>query len=71
MTPKEFITLPKRIYRGWLVNLSVRLLRDLDENMIKARWPRYKHRQFWREFVKSSAQRKAVELEIVKHKKKG
>ena len=58
--------LPIRLYSSWLVRLSVQLLENLDKNMIKARWPRYKRRQFWREFVKSSAQRQAIELQIKK-----
>lgn len=48
------LNFPARLYRNWLVKISLRLLRDLDSNMKKARYPRYKRRQFWRDFIKSS-----------------
>lgn len=48
------LNFPARLYHNWIVKISLRLLRDLDSNMIKARYPRYKRRQFWRDFIKSS-----------------
>jgi len=45
------LNFPARLYHNWLVKITLRLLRDLDSNMIKARWPRHKRRQWWRDFV--------------------
>lgn len=37
---------PSRFYYGWLVRLSLNILKNLDANMIKAHYPPYKRRQF-------------------------
>jgi len=59
---------PSRLYHGWLVRLSLNILKNLDQNMIKARWPRHKRRQFWRDYINSRGHRKAVELSLRKNK---
>ena len=61
---------PVRFYRNWLVKLSLRLLKDLDLNMIKAHYPRYKRRQFWRDFVSSSQHNVSIRKVIGKTVKK-
>ena len=59
---------PSRLYHSWLVKLSLNILENLDKNMIKAHYPRYKRRQFWRDFVNSRANRQAIELSLRKKK---
>jgi len=55
---------PSRLYYGWKVSLSLNMLKNLHEDMIKAHYPRHKHRQFWRDFVNSPARRQAIELSL-------
>lgn len=59
---------PSRLYYSWKVKLSLNILKKLDANMIKAHYPRYKRRQFWRDFVNSRAHRQAIELNLRKKK---
>lgn len=69
---KEFLnkvfTAPSRLYYGWKVKLSLSILKNLDVNMKKGHYPRYKRRQFWRDFVNSRAHSQAIELSLRKKK---
>ena len=47
------IALLKRKYWSWRVRSGIRVVKELDDIMKKAYWPRYKRKQFWREFIKS------------------
>lgn len=61
---------PSKLYYNWKVRLSLNILKNLDKNMIKAHYPRYKRRQFWRDFINSRARRQAIELSLKKQDKK-
>ncbi|MQY69672.1 MAG: hypothetical protein GH145_02260 [Firmicutes bacterium] len=59
---------PARLYYSWKVSISLKILKKLHENMKKAHYPRYKSRQFWRDFVNSPARRQAIELSLRRKK---
>lgn len=50
----------KRKYWHWQAQKGIRILQQLDTMMIKARYPRYQRRQFWREFIKRQSQRDTI-----------
>lgn len=59
-----------RKYRKWkfkrLQRQSVIFLKLLDVFMKKNKWPSWRRKQFWHDFIKSPASREAVLLEIYK-----
>ena len=42
----------RKLWYRFIVGLTIKLLHRLDENMKRAGWPRWRRRQFWRDFIK-------------------